>query len=34
MDKTSLVDVGEVTLFVRRLGRRDPERPTLVVSAR
>jgi pimeloyl-ACP methyl ester carboxylesterase len=31
MDETSLVDLGEVTLFVRQLGRRDPERPSLVV---
>jgi len=31
MDETSLVDLGEVTLFVRQLGRRQPDRPSLVV---
>jgi pimeloyl-ACP methyl ester carboxylesterase len=31
MDQTSLVELGEVTLFVRQLGRRDPGRPSIVV---
>lgn len=31
MDETSLIDLGEVTLHVRQVGRRDPERPSLVV---
>lgn len=31
MEATSSVDVGEATLFVRQLGRRDPGRPSLVV---
>jgi pimeloyl-ACP methyl ester carboxylesterase len=31
VEETSLIDVGDVTLFVRQLGRRDPKRPSLVV---
>jgi pimeloyl-ACP methyl ester carboxylesterase len=31
VDETGLVDLGDVSLFVRQLGRRDPGRPSLVV---